>query len=297
MTRPAWEELDRPPVVDGLEPAGRFRRAVDRALVSSGEREETDLERRLIDQPGVTRPNIVSVISPKGGVGKTTSAFLIGNLLAENLRHRVVAVDANPDYGTLAHLAPITRRSSRSLLDVLDEADRLRTAAELRSFVSCLPTGLHVLGAPSDPDALAQLGPEPYGELVAYLSCFYDVVVLDLGTGVGGPLARFAVERADHVVLVTTPEWVTSSVVLDALEYLPAERTTVAINRSHMRGHGPAVVADRFRAEHMHRCVTVPEDDQLASMLDTGTYSLGALPRSTRMAIKELGLAAAERLV
>ena len=55
---------------------------------------------------------------------------------------------------------------------------------------------------------------------MAFLSCFYEVVLLDLGTGVAGPLARFAIERADQVVLVTTPEWVTASVVLEALSHL-----------------------------------------------------------------------------
>src|SRR5207247_3974918 len=33
--------------------------------------------------------------------GKTTSTFLVGNLLAGHLKLRVVAVDANPDFGTL----------------------------------------------------------------------------------------------------------------------------------------------------------------------------------------------------
>ena len=52
------------------------------------------------------------------------------------------------------------------------------------------PTGLHLLAAPSDPELTAALGPDRYGELVAFLSCFYEVVLLDLGTGVAGPLAR-----------------------------------------------------------------------------------------------------------
>ena len=57
-------------------------------------------------------------------------------------------MDANPDFGTLARLAPDDRRSERSLADLLEDADRLRTAAELAPYVSRLPTGLHVLGAP-----------------------------------------------------------------------------------------------------------------------------------------------------
>ena len=121
-------------------------------------------------------------------------------------------------------------------------------------------------------------------------------MLLDLGTGVAGPLARFAIERADQVVLVTTPEWVTSTVVLEALSHLQHDHTTVAINKSHLRSAAVDVIEDRFRAEHLHRAVTIPHDDQLATMLDSGTYALDALKRPTRRSIKRLGLAVAEQL-
>ncbi len=162
--------------------------------------------------------------------------------------------------------------------------------------MSRLPTGLHVLGAPHDPGQVASLGPDRYGELVAFLSCFYEVVLLDLGTGVAGPLARFAIERADQVVLVTTPEWVTATVVLEALTHLQHDRTTVAVNKSLPRAADVSVIGERFRAEHLHRTVAIPYDEQLATMLDTGTYALDALERPTRLAIKRLGLAVCEQL-
>ena len=277
--------------------SGRLRRQLQRLLVSQGERKEAELDWRLRTLPGVTRANTVALISPKGGVGKTTSTFLVGNLLASHLKLRAIAVDANPDFGTLARLAPDERRCERSLADLLDDAERLNTAAELRAYVSRMPTGLHVLGAPRDAELTASLGPDRYGELVAFLSCFYEVVLLDLGTGVAGPLARFAIERADQVVLVTTPEWVTATVVLDALSHLQHDRTTVALNKSLLRAADVHVIEERFRDEHLHRSITIPHDEQLATMLDTGAYALEALKRPTRLAIKRLGIAVSEQLV
>jgi MinD-like ATPase involved in chromosome partitioning or flagellar assembly len=289
------------PLVDGRPvpsgKAGRLRRQMQRVLVSQREREESELERKIRSLPTVTRPNTIALISPKGGVGKTTSTFLTGNLLATHLKLRAIAVDANPDFGTLARLAPDDRRSERSLAELLDDADRLNTAAELTPYVSRLATGLHVLGAPRDAELTASLGPERYGELVAFLATFYEVVLLDLGTGVAGPLARFAIERADQLVLVTTPEWVTSGVVLEALSYVHHDHTTVALNKSRLESAAVAVIEDRFRAEHLHRAVTIPYDEQLATMLDSGTYSLDALGRGTRVAVKRLGLAVADQLV
>ncbi len=294
-------ELYPAPVIDG-RPADlasrRWQRRIARLLVSKGEREEAELERLLAEAPAVSRPNVAAVISPKGGVGKTTSAFVIGSLLADRLRLRVIAVDANPDFGTLAALAPDRLRSERSLADLLTEIEQVETAAQLRRYVSALPSGLHLLGAPDEAAVMARLGPDAYGELLALLSTFYELVVLDLGTGVTGLLAQFAIGRADQVVLVTTPEWVTSSAVLAALEHLQHDRTVVAANKFHARG--PADVRElerRLRDRRLHRSVAIPHDDQLATMLDTATYQLDALERTSRMAIKRLGLAVAEQLV
>jgi MinD-like ATPase involved in chromosome partitioning or flagellar assembly len=140
---------------------------------------------------------------------------------------------------------------------------------------------------------MATLGPDAYGELLALLATFYELVLLDLGIGVAGRLAQFAIARADQVVFVTTPEWVTSSAVLAALQHLEHERTTVACNKFHARG-----AADLRELERrLHRSVAIPHDDQLAAMLDSGTYQLDALERTSRMALKRLGLAVAEQLV
>jgi MinD-like ATPase involved in chromosome partitioning or flagellar assembly len=139
-----------------------------------------------------------------------------------------------------------------------------------------------------------RLEPDWYGELLALLSCFYEVVVLDLGPGVVSPLARFAAQRADQLVLVTTPDWATSSAGLDALAHLRRrERTTVAINGSRSDATGE----ERFLAEPPRSTVTIPYDEQLAAMLESCTYSIGALTAPTRTAIKRLGVAVAEQLV
>jgi MinD-like ATPase involved in chromosome partitioning or flagellar assembly len=290
------------PVVDGREAPshalGRLRRRMNGWMVTRAERQEAELERLLRRQPGVTRPNVVALISPKGGVGKTTSTFLAGNLLASHLKLRAIAVDANPDFGTLGRLPGERADAGRTLAELLSDLDGLATAAELRPYIARLPSGLHLLAAPTDARLTASLGPDRYGELVAFLSCFYEAVLLDLGTGVAGPLARFAIERADQVVLVTTPEWITASVVLDALEHLQHERTTVVVNKARSR---PAAelraVEECFRRERLHRSVTIPHDERLAVMLDTGTYVLEALDRGTRVPVKRLGVAVAEQLV
>jgi MinD-like ATPase involved in chromosome partitioning or flagellar assembly len=288
------------PLIDGQpvddHSLARLQRRMGSLLVSRSEREEADLEARLRGHPGVTRPNLVASLSPKGGVGKSTGGFLIGNVLASHLKLRAIAVDASSG-GTLGRFAPDSARAAASPADLLDNADRIGTAAELRRFVTRLPSGLHLLAAPHDAARASGLGPDSYGELVALLSCFYETVLLDL-SGVTTPLARFALERADQAVLVTTPDQLTATLSLHALDQLDHERTTVVVNRSHPRLVPELRAIEECLARRgARRPVAVPDDRRLATMLHTGTYSLEALDRNTRLAVKRLGLAVAERLV
>jgi MinD-like ATPase involved in chromosome partitioning or flagellar assembly len=274
-------------VVDGRElsdnPLARLRRQFSAARTSAREREEAALDRELRSHPGVGRANTIAVVSPKGGVGKTTCAFVLGNLMCSHLGMRVVAVDANPDFGNLASLAPGTRSVERSLADLVEDLSGLSTAAELRPYASQQPTGLHVIGAPERPEAMSGLTASRYGEALALLGQFYEAVLLDLGPGITGPIARLSIQRADQLLLVSTADPVTADKVLGSLPHIDHERTTLVLNQARGRGGG-------------HRSVAVPRDERLQTMLDTGTYSLEALRPDTRMAVKELGLAVAEQL-
>lgn len=281
---------------------GRLLTWLRARATSASARGEAELDRQLATQQvRLTRANVVAVASPKGGVGKTTCTLLAGDVLCELVRLRCVAVDANPDYGTLGSLAADERRSERSLADVLSELDRLDAAAALRPFVSPLPSGLHLLAAPAEARAMAELGAEDYRRLTDALTRFYDVVLLDLGTGLTDPLARFALERADQAVLVATPEWVTVERVLAALDdlggTLDAARTTLVLNQA-----PPKDTADRqvieaaFRSAQVAQRIAIPYDSRLRAMLDAGAYHLADLDRPTRLAVKALGLRIAEAL-
>lgn len=267
-------------------------------FTASGTRAEARLEAHLGREPALTRSNTIAVVSPKGGVGKTTTTFVIGNLLADRLRIRVLAVDASPDFGTLAALAPDARRNASSLAALLDEMPRLSCTAEVRRFVSRLPSGLHLLGAPADVDTMKQMTPRLYGDLLAFLSQYYEVILLDLGTGITDPLARFALHRADQVVLVTTQEWVTATIVAGAVRYVEPTRAMLVLNQAHGSDAGNSgAVVQHFVERRLPLTITVPYDERLRTMLDTGTYALEALDRETRLPLKELGAAIATRLV
>jgi hypothetical protein len=86
--------------------------------------------------------------------------------------------------------------------------------------------------------------------------------------------------------------------MLAALGQLPPDETTVLINKAHPHPIDDLrAVEECFRDRHPHRTVTIPYDRRLATMLDTGTYSLEALDARTRLPLKRLGLSVVEQLV
>ena len=268
-------------------------------LTSKGEREEAELDERLRRPSTVSRMNVIAVVSPKGGVGKTTTTWLVGDALASVARASVCAIDANPDYGTLGLLVPDARRSDRTLADLLvDHEDREPpNAAELEPYLSSLVSGLRVLEAPSDLHVMATMGAQQYERLLELVQRQIATVILDCGTGLASPVARWAMGRADQVLIVTTPDWVTSNNVSAALRHVPARRATLVLNqvRSGVAGNRQAI-ADHFAAQAVERRHAVPYDEQLRTMLDSGTYELTGPKRATRLAVKRLAAQVGEDL-
>jgi len=294
------------PVVDGrVVPDNMWTRllaTVRSLLTSNAERQEAELEHALRTQFGVTRTNTIAQVSTKGGVGKTSCTFTIGNLFASHLKLRVLGIDTNPHHGTLGSLSPDRCRVDRSLADLLRDLERIHSAPELSPYVARLPSGLHVLSSPEDPHVMQKITPERYGDLLAFLSRYYDVVLLDLGTGITEKLPLFAIERADQVVVVSTPEFVTVEKVLSGVAYLRGhqhkDRLTLALNMAPPEGSADrTAIEEAFAREQIRSRVTIPFDDRLRTMLDSGTYSLEGLDRPTRMQIKRLALAVARQLV
>ena len=107
----------------------------------------------------LTRCATIAVVSPKGGVGKTTISILLGELMSSLRPETVLALDADVDYGSLGRVAPA--RAGASTLEARDSAvfDALAhgavTFAELDRTLWKLPGGLRVVPSPRDPAQMA----------------------------------------------------------------------------------------------------------------------------------------------
>lgn len=239
----------------------------------------------------------VVVMSRKGGVGKTTIALALGSILATERGDRVVAVDANPDAGNLAHrVAP---PSGRTITDVLRELDRIDSYAALKRYTSqAAESRLEVLASDDDSRIGTALVRSDYQLLIELLDRFYNVILLDTGTGILDSANQGLIAEADELVLVLRAGVDGGRAAALTLDWLEAHgyadlvrQAVVVINAVRPRVGAPiAPIRDHF-AHRCRRVVVVPWDPAL----ETGAQTrLSALDEATQESLLEMAAAVTE---
>jgi MinD-like ATPase involved in chromosome partitioning or flagellar assembly len=145
----------------------------------------------------------VAVMSLKGGVGKTTTTMGLGSTLASLRGDRVIAVDANPDRGTLSD--KLRLETAATVRDLLNERGQVRRYADVRAFTSQAPSRLEVLASDQDPAVSVAFSERDYCNVCAVLERFYSICLTDCGTGLLHSAMAGVLRLADQIVLVSTP--------------------------------------------------------------------------------------------
>lgn len=238
----------------------------------------------------------IAVVALKGGVGKTTTTACLGAIFAEHRGDRVVAVDANPDPGTLGYR--IHRDTARTATDLLANVDKLERYADVRAYASQTDLRLEVIASEADPGRDDAFGEDDYRELAIVLERFYSLVLTDCGPGLLHSAMRAILPTADQLVVVAAPSLDgarSASLTLDWLvkhDYEALARSSVVvINAVRERG---LVDVDKLQEHFARRCravVRVPYDRHL----ETGAeIVLDELAPATRRAYVRLAAAVAD---
>ena len=243
--------------------------------------------------PGAHR---VAVTSIKGGVGKTTVAACLGLVLAEHRGDRVVALDANPDAGTLADR--LTGESSVTVRELLRDQEHVRSWSDMARYLS-LAGRLQVVASEQDPASGDAFSREEYEQVSALLGQFFDIAVTDSGTGLVHSAMEGTLALADSVVVVGAPTVDGASRAAKTLDWLHAHGraglaadAVVVLSHDRVSAH---VDGGRIRAYFAARCrgvVDVPHDPHLAS---GGRIDLTRLREPTRTAFLHLAALVADR--
>ncbi|HEY5986569.1 MAG TPA: MinD/ParA family protein [Streptosporangiaceae bacterium] len=169
---------------------------------SAGERRRRELVARA-RTPVAAGHHRVAVLSLKGGVGKTTTTMGLGATLASLRGDRVIAVDANPDRGTLCD--KLRLETAATIRDLLNERDKIHRYADVRAYTTQAPSRLEVLASDRDPTVSVAFSAEDYEDAASVLENHYSVCVTDCGTGLLHSAMGAVLGLAGQIVLVSSP--------------------------------------------------------------------------------------------
>ncbi len=154
-------------------------------------------------QPQVARrqilPEIITITSGKGGVGKTNIAVNLGILFRQR-RQRVLIMDADLHLGKLDVILGVTPRYT--LADLIDGS------RSMEEIILHHPSGIDILPATSGDLTLLEADTHMLKVLAdsfASIQAQYDYLFVDTGAGVSPTVLTMAL-GADKVILVITPE-------------------------------------------------------------------------------------------
>jgi len=143
----------------------------------------------------------IPVLTRKGGVGKTTITALLGMALSDIREDRIIAIDANPDRGTLSER--VNKQTRSTVRDVVTLAPTINSFNDFTTMVSRDETRLDILASDTDPLLSEAFDENDYNVVADLAARFYSIVLTDCGTGIVHSVMRATLQRADSVVVVS----------------------------------------------------------------------------------------------
>ncbi|MGJ4134084.1 AAA family ATPase [Corynebacterium macclintockiae] len=238
----------------------------------------------------------IAVMSLKGGVGKTTTTVALGGVFSSIRHDRVIAIDANPDLGTLAQR--VAAPGPATIRDLLNAEDTSKYAS-IRQFTTQAKSRLEVIGSERDPAVSESFSDEDYRHAVDILQHHYNVMLTDCGTGLMHSAMSGVLELANSLVLVTSPALDGAQSASATLDWLNlhgyeqlAANSVVVVSAAHPENAtidmDQLIAHFRSRTRAVH---VIPFDRHLS---EGATVDLDRISKETKQAYMELAAIVAE---
>lgn len=214
---------------------------------------------------------VISVFSPKGGVGKTTMAVNLALTLGDRGARQVCLIDLDLAFGDVAITMQLF--PSHSIEHAIGSEDTLDYGA-LDGLLTRHESGLMVLAAPSLPDAHDRITPGLVSRMIRILKEKYDYVVIDTAPAFDEQTLT-ALDETDELVMVATLDVPTLKNVKVALETLDMlnisrEHRFLVLNR--------ADDAVGIGAEKVEAILGMPVSTQISTSIDIAAATNAGRP-------------------
>lgn len=238
----------------------------DSAQVRARKRVESAIGARLEGQA-----RFVPVLTRKGGVGKTTVTTVLGMALAKLRDDRVIALDANPDRGTLAER--FVRTTDKTIRDLVHNASTIDSFGAFSAFVSRDQTRLDVIASDTDPHLSEAFNEDDYNVVANLVAQYYTIALTDCGTGIVHSVMKATLERATSLVVVSGSSFDEARLAAETLTWLETNgytdlvRNSVVVLNTATKGT-KLINIDEIESHFSSRVrgiVRIPYDPQLAA--------------------------------
>jgi MinD-like ATPase involved in chromosome partitioning or flagellar assembly len=268
-------------------------------LINVGESPKVVRHNKLVAQ--VQRPlrgcYRIALLSLKGGVGKTTVTATLGATFASIRGDRVVAVDANPDRGTLSQKVPL--ETPATVRHLLRDAEGIEAYSDVREYTSQGPSRLEVLASETDPAVSEAFSSDDYIRTLEVLERFYSLVLTDCGTGMLHSAMSAVLHKADVLIVISSGSVDGARSASATLDWLDAHghqdmvRNSIAVING-VRPRSGKVDLKKVVDHFNRRCRAVKEVPFDPHLEEGAEISLDRLKPETREALIELAAVVAD---
>jgi septum site-determining protein MinD len=232
------------------EPARRRVVRAVRRLFDSASGEVLELAELIatVQQP-ITTGRRIAVTGVRGGAGKTTVATLLARVFARRRADRVLAVDADPEIGSLSWRLGTPTGHSVTVLAKLLLAGKVNGMADLEPMLGTAGSGLWSVPAPVRPGAHRDTVTAAR-EVGRALSRHFGTTLLDCGHGMTLPAPVLGEAHAIVVAAPATIDGVRSTrAALDRFHGAPGgiDLSRVVVVLSSLNDRSEGVDLDRAR--------------------------------------------------
>lgn len=188
-------------VRDIVSPAGapqEMKQALERAAAHVAQQQAQQPNGSA--SAGVQRGKVITVASPKGGVGKTTVSSNIAIGLALREPQSTVLVDLDLHFGDIASALDL---SPTYTLPDMAHGPASRDTVALKSYLTQHSTGLYVVPGSDSPAAADAVSAKEVGTLLGTLAGQFKYLVVDTSPGLSEHTLA-VLDQTDVLVLVTS---------------------------------------------------------------------------------------------